>query len=44
MDQGLFRPSAEDLQVVIELAPHGRWVAEYYPCETPRNWVTGGCG
>jgi proteasome accessory factor C len=33
VDQGLFRPSPEDLQVVIELGPHGRWVAEYYPCE-----------
>jgi proteasome accessory factor C len=34
VDQGLFRPSAADLNVVIELAPLGRWVAEYYPCET----------
>ena len=33
LDQGLFRPSPEDLHVVIELGPHGRWVAEYYPCE-----------
>jgi proteasome accessory factor C len=33
VDQGLFRPSPEDLHVVIELGPHGRWVAEYYPCE-----------
>ncbi len=33
VDQGLFRPSPEDLQVVLELAPLGRWVAEYYPCE-----------
>ena len=34
VDQGLFRPSAEDLNVVIDLAPLGRWVAEYYPCDT----------
>jgi predicted DNA-binding transcriptional regulator YafY len=34
VDQGLFRPSPEDLHVVIELAPFGRWVAEYYPCES----------
>ena len=34
VDQGLFRPSAEDLDVVIDLAPLGRWVAEYYPCDT----------
>ncbi len=33
VDQGLFRPSPEDLQVVLELSPLGRWVAEYYPCE-----------
>jgi len=32
-DQGLFRPSPEDLHVVLELSPLGRWVAEYYPCE-----------
>jgi proteasome accessory factor C len=34
VDQGLFRPSAEDLNVIIELAPLGRWVAEYYPCDS----------
>ena len=33
LDNGLFRPSPTDLRVVIELAPYGRWVAEYYPCE-----------
>jgi proteasome accessory factor C len=33
VDAGLFRPSAEDVRVVIELAVAGRWVAEYYPCE-----------
>ncbi len=33
VDQGLFRPSPEDLRVVFELSPLGRWVAEYYPCE-----------
>jgi proteasome accessory factor C len=30
---GLFRPSAEDIEIVLELASAGRWVAEYYPCE-----------
>jgi proteasome accessory factor C len=34
VDQGLYRPAPEDLQVEIELAPLGRWVAEYYPCES----------
>jgi proteasome accessory factor C len=33
VDHGLYRPAPEDLEVEIELAPLGRWVAEYYPCE-----------
>ncbi len=33
VDQGLFRPSAEDVEVELELSAAGRWVAEYYPCE-----------
>jgi proteasome accessory factor C len=33
VDQGLYRPSADDLRVVMELGPHARWVTEYYPCE-----------
>ncbi len=33
VDQGLFRPSADDEAVELELAAAGRWVAEYYPCE-----------
>jgi proteasome accessory factor C len=33
VDKGLFRPSDQDVRVVLELAPAGRWVAEYYPCE-----------
>jgi proteasome accessory factor C len=33
VDQGLFRPSAQDVRVVLELSAAGRWVAEYYPCE-----------
>ena len=32
-DQGLFRPSADDVHVLLELSARGRWVAEYYPCE-----------
>ncbi len=34
VDQGLFRPSADDVSVVLELSAAGRWVAEYYPCES----------
>jgi proteasome accessory factor C len=33
VDQGLYRPSPDDLRVVMELGPHARWVTEYYPCE-----------
>jgi proteasome accessory factor C len=33
VDQGLFRPSDQDVQVVLELRPAAHWVAEYYPCE-----------
>jgi proteasome accessory factor C len=33
VDQGLYRPSAEDAAVELELSAAGRWVAEYYPCE-----------
>jgi len=33
VDHGLFRPSPQDVQVVLELGAAGRWVAENYPCE-----------
>jgi proteasome accessory factor C len=33
VDSGLFRPSPADVEVVLELAPAARWVAEYYLCE-----------
>ena len=41
VDQGLYRPAPEDLQVEIELAPLGRWVAEYYPCEASEELGDG---
>jgi proteasome accessory factor C len=34
VDRGLFRPSPDDIHVVIELTPAGRWVADHYPCES----------
>jgi predicted DNA-binding transcriptional regulator YafY len=34
VDQGLFRPSPDDVHVVLEVSPAGRWVAEYHPCES----------
>jgi proteasome accessory factor C len=33
VDQGLFRPSDDDVRVEFELSVAGRWVAEYFPCE-----------
>jgi proteasome accessory factor C len=34
VDEGLFRPSPGDAAVELELSATGRWVAEYFPCET----------
>ncbi|RKS73405.1 proteasome accessory factor C [Actinomadura pelletieri DSM 43383] len=34
VDAGLFRPSPHDEAVTFELTPMGRWVADYYPCES----------
>ena len=34
IDQGLFRPSPDDMLVELELSAAGRWVAEYYPCDS----------
>jgi proteasome accessory factor C len=31
---GIFQPSPDDELVTLELGPGGRWVAEYYPCES----------
>jgi proteasome accessory factor C len=34
VDQGLFRPSASDERVELELSSLASWVAQYYPCES----------
>jgi proteasome accessory factor C len=41
VDQGLFRPSPDDVAVVLELSAAGRWVAEYYPCESVTDLEDG---
>jgi predicted DNA-binding transcriptional regulator YafY len=41
VDQGLFRPSPDDVHVVIELSAAGRWVAEDYPCESVTDLPDG---
>ena len=41
VDQGLFRPSPEDMLVELELSAAGRWVAEYYPCDSVADQQDG---
>jgi len=41
VDQGLFRPSPDDVLVELELSAAGRWVAEYYPCESVTDLEDG---
>ena len=42
LDEGLFQPSAADTLVTLDLAPSGRWVAEYYPCDSTQEIDGGG--
>jgi proteasome accessory factor C len=37
----LFRPSADDVHVELELSVDGRWVAEQYPCESVSDLPDG---
>ena len=43
VDTGLFHPSSDDIRVELELSAEGRWVSEYYPCESvtdlPDGWL-----
>ncbi|MFD0271298.1 helix-turn-helix transcriptional regulator [Streptomyces sp. NPDC127106] len=39
---GLVQPAAEDPQVVVEVGPAGRWVAEYYPHDRAEELANGG--
>jgi proteasome accessory factor C len=39
--QGLFRPSPDDVLVELELSAGGRWVAEYFPCESVSDLPDG---
>ena len=40
--EGLVQPAAEDPEVVIEVGPGGRWVAEYYPHDSAEELPDGG--
>ncbi|NJP66635.1 helix-turn-helix transcriptional regulator [Streptomyces spiramenti] len=42
LSAGLVQPAAGDPQVVIEVGPGGRWVAEYYPHDTAEELSDGG--
>jgi proteasome accessory factor C len=42
LEAGLFQPGPDDIQVVLDVGPSGRWVAEYYPCEFVEPRADGG--
>ncbi|MER0444692.1 WYL domain-containing protein [Streptomyces sp. Edi4] len=42
LSEGLVQPSAEDPEVVVEVGPGGRWVAEYYPHDSAQELPDGG--
>jgi proteasome accessory factor C len=42
LSEGLVQPSADDPEVVVEVGPGGRWVAEYYPHDSADELPDGG--
>lgn len=42
LDEGLFRPSPDDVLVTLEVTASGRWVADHYPCESVEEMDDGG--
>ncbi|MBR8640830.1 WYL domain-containing protein [Streptomyces tuirus] len=42
LSEGLVQPAAEDPEVVVEVGPGGRWVAEYYPHDRADELPDGG--
>ncbi|WP_405935981.1 WYL domain-containing protein [Streptomyces sp. NBC_00726] len=42
LSEGLVQPAAEDPEVVVEVGPGGRWVAEYYPHDRAEERPDGG--
>ncbi|MFF3324310.1 helix-turn-helix transcriptional regulator [Streptomyces sp. NPDC002889] len=42
LSEGLVQPSADDPEVVVEVGPGGRWVAEYYPHDSAQELADGG--
>ena len=41
LSEGIFQPSPDDELITLELLPSGRWVAEYYPCESVTTAADG---
>ncbi|MBT2527202.1 WYL domain-containing protein [Streptomyces flavidovirens] len=42
LSEGLVQPAADDPEVVVEVGPGGRWVAEYYPHDSAEELPDGG--
>ncbi|AEW97544.1 MULTISPECIES: helix-turn-helix transcriptional regulator [Streptomycetaceae] len=42
LSAGLVQPAGDDPEVVVEVGPGGRWVAEYYPHDTAEELPDGG--
>lgn len=42
LSEGLVNAAAEDPEVVVEVGPGGRWVAEYYPHDSAQELSDGG--
>ena len=41
LDAGLFQPGPDDVAVELVVSPAGRWVSEYYPCESVEDLPDG---
>lgn len=41
LDAGLFQPGPDDIAVELVVGPAGRWVSEYYPCESVEDLAGG---
>ncbi|NBM14351.1 YafY family protein [Streptomyces sp. GC420] len=42
LSESLVQPAADDPEVVVEVGPGGRWVAEYYPHDSAEELPDGG--
>jgi proteasome accessory factor C len=42
LSRGLVQPAGDDPEVVVEVGPGGRWVAEYYPHDSAEELADGG--